>query len=242
MLHSLARGTRAVALRAVVDDKKNTYPAGSAGVVWEVLPGGVIVVCLDREPCEKCLVRGRADDFDAQPPLCEGTKVRCLPMVVDLKTRQVPIPRGTEGVVQSHEAHKGYYQIEIKSRGVRVSVPAWRLQLPVARAVWERRVSAVSSISEGSDRGMSGRIPSDPVLNLRKRPTRSNLSPKAGRSPQLFPNGLQRVSFCEAAHAEEPGAMPPAPEASRYVPLPFPRLPEMPLLGRFSCIPSTNRL
>eukprot|EP01063_Lacrimia_lanifica_P005784 TRINITY_DN1349_c0_g2_i1.p1 TRINITY_DN1349_c0_g2~~TRINITY_DN1349_c0_g2_i1.p1 ORF type:complete len:260 (+),score=58.20 TRINITY_DN1349_c0_g2_i1:68-847(+) len=247
MMLLLARGTRVVTRREIVDTDHHAHPAGSAGVVWEVLLCGAVVVCLDRAKCEKCLAKGRADDFDVKPLLRRGTDVACMPMVVKVGAEHVPIPRGTRGVVRAYDACRSSYSVDIHGHAVRVNVPAWRVQPVVAKVAWERRApsecaggspdldtsyESTSSISSAihSARQLAvschdSNDDSDAVLNLRKRPARSSLSPPPGKA--AAGRAWRRVTFSGAQEALPLAsvALPPPPKR-RVVMLSAPQLPE----------------
>eukprot|EP01063_Lacrimia_lanifica_P021114 TRINITY_DN28367_c0_g1_i1.p3 TRINITY_DN28367_c0_g1~~TRINITY_DN28367_c0_g1_i1.p3 ORF type:complete len:185 (+),score=48.53 TRINITY_DN28367_c0_g1_i1:54-608(+) len=152
-----------------------------------------------------CLELGR-EAWDAEAaaaqPLRPGAEVQCPAMTVAVARGKVAIAEGARGVVRAHDAGTGCYTVDVPGKGVRVAVPAGRLL---------KRAS-----------------PPSPVMNLRKRPIRSNLSPKPHAPKAALPLP-RRVSFGDEGAAPAPPpppvAMPP-PMAHRPAVLPPPRLPE----------------
>eukprot|EP01063_Lacrimia_lanifica_P016642 TRINITY_DN2319_c0_g2_i1.p1 TRINITY_DN2319_c0_g2~~TRINITY_DN2319_c0_g2_i1.p1 ORF type:complete len:286 (+),score=72.09 TRINITY_DN2319_c0_g2_i1:67-924(+) len=178
-----AQGTRVVTRRPLVDQDYKTHPAGSSGVVQEVLRGGAVLVCiagaagvpisvvtahtLDLVELQLPVrLRARAPSGARGPAsprrrascrsasqLPPGAGVVCLPLVVRVASGKHAPAHSMEGVVRDYDARSDSYTVQAEVGGDRV-----RVTVPACKVMAvgdEGAARAASASSDGSDEELS---------------------------------------------------------------------------------------
>eukprot|EP01063_Lacrimia_lanifica_P010619 TRINITY_DN1735_c0_g1_i1.p1 TRINITY_DN1735_c0_g1~~TRINITY_DN1735_c0_g1_i1.p1 ORF type:complete len:379 (+),score=155.67 TRINITY_DN1735_c0_g1_i1:116-1138(+) len=203
-------GVRVVIRCCLAGVDKMEHAAGASGCVWEVLPDGLLMLCMDNDRCDVMLVEAEVADVEPHKMLAQQAPVKCREILVrgtadkDRDTLKV-IPQGTPALVVAYYASRNTYSVRFPALNVIAEVATNEVQpaKPREKPVPPPLQLDAAVFRESSNRSTPEQASLNTSLrNLTKTPSYSNLSgsPRArkqGSSPQHKAGGV--VTFDAAS-------------------------------------------